>query len=171
MVNVMSRFSVVVISESWRSVVDRVPLIGSKIVDKLTKPTLDKIMKDPKLQDYIKKQTKKMYDEMISDYKKEFPDGERKLSLTKPSKYEPLASEQDVRSIDDGMVNYEYKIGNVTYHVTTDGKTIRRVYATMYEYDRKSDTWYEEMFSLYAPNKDELAKMWKPISDGEYLDD
>ena len=69
------------------------------------------------------------------------------------------------------MVNYEYKIGNVTYHVTTDGKTIRRVYATMYEYDRKSDTWYEEMFSLYAPNKDELAKMWKPISDGEYLDD
>ena len=71
----MSRFSDVTIAESWRSVVDRVPLIGSKIVDKLTKPTLDKIMKDPKLQDYIKKQTKKMYDEMISDYKKEFPDG------------------------------------------------------------------------------------------------
>lgn len=167
----MSKFVDTVMTESWRTVVDRIPLVGSKIVDKLTKPTIDKIMKDPKLREYIKKQTKKSFDDMASEYKTEFPNGERKISLTKPSKYEPLASERDVRGIDDGMINYEYRIDNNTYHVTTDGKTIRRVYAVIYEYDRKSDAWYEEMFSLYAPSKDELAKMWKPISDGEYLDD
>lgn len=167
----MSKFIELTISESWRAVVDRIPLVGSKIVDKLTKPTLDKIMKDPKLRDYIKRQTKRTFDEMASEYKTEFPNGERKLSLTRPSKFEPLASERDVRGIDEGMINYEYRIDNMTYHVTTDGKSIRRVYAVIYEYDRKSDKWYEEMFSLYAPSKDELAKMWKPISDGEYLDE
>lgn len=167
----MSKFIELTISESWRAVVDRIPLVGSKIVDKLTKPTLDKIMKDPKLRDYIKMQNKRTFDEMTSEYKTEFPNGERKLSLTRPSKFEPLASERDVRGIDEGMINYEYRIDNMTYHVTTDGKSIRRVYAVIYEYDRKSNKWYEEMISLYAPSKDELAKMWTPISDGEYLDE
>lgn len=158
-------------TESWRTVVDRIPLVGSKIVDKLTKPTLDKIMKDHKLRDYIKKQTKKTFDEMASEYNTEFSNGERRISLTKPSKFEPLASERDVRGIDEGMINYEYQIDNVTYHVTTDGKTIRRVHFAFYEYLRKEDKWYESFITLYAPAKDELAKMWKPISDGEYLDD
>ena len=166
----VSKFIDVVMTESWRSVVDKIPIFGSKIVDKLTKPMLDKIMRDTELRKYIKRMAKEMFDESVEDYKKEFPTGERKLSLTKPSKFEPLAAERDVRGIDDGMINYEYKIDNCTYRVTTDGSSIRRVYVVIYEYDRKSDTWYEEMFSLYAPSKAELAKMWKPISDGEYLD-
>ena len=166
---IISKFIDAVTVESWRSVVDKIPVLGSKIVDKLTKPMLDKIMRDAELRKYIKSMAKKMFDEAVEDYKKEFPTGERKLSMTKPAKFEPLASEQDVRGIDDGMINYEYMIDNCTYRVTTDGSSIRRVYIVIYEYDRKSDTWYEEMFSLYAPSKDTLAKMWKPISDGEYL--
>ena len=157
-------------TESWRSVVDRVPVVGSKIVDKLTKPTLDKIMKDPKLRAYIKKQTKTTFDNMVHDYKQEFPNGERKISLTKPAKYEPLASERDVRGIDDNSINYEYNIDGVKYRVTTDGTTIRRVYFAFFECITKNDYWFESLVSLYAPSKDELAKMWKPFSDGEYLD-
>ena len=165
----MSAFIDTITAESWRSVVDKIPVVGSKIVDKLTKPMLDKIMRDQELRKYIKDMAKKMFDQMEEEYKEEFPTGERKISLMKPAKYEPLASERDVRGIDDGMINYEYTIDNCTYRVTTDGSTIRRVYVALYEYDRKSDTWYEEMVSLYAPSKDTLAKMWKPISDGEYL--
>ena len=40
----MSRFVDLTITESWRTVVDKIPLVGTKIVDKLTKPILDKIM-------------------------------------------------------------------------------------------------------------------------------
>jgi len=167
----MSRFVDLTVTESWRTVVDKIPLVGTKIVDKLTKPILDKIMQDKKLREYIKKETKHLIDGWIEDYKKEFPTGERKISLDKPSKYEPLATEKDVRGMDNDMINYEYTIDNKRYRVSTDGKTIRRVYVALYEYDRKSDKWYEEFSSLYAPAKDELAKMWKPIDDGEYLDE
>lgn len=163
----MSNFVNMIIMESWRSVVDKVPLVGTKIVDRLTKPILDKIMKDPDLRKYIKRKTMEMFKFDLEGYKQEYPNGERTISLKKPSKFVPLANEREVRAIDDDMINYEYTIDNIRYRVSTDGKTIRRVYVVRYQYIEQYKQWYEELASLYAPSKDELAKMWKPIDDGE----
>ncbi len=170
----MSRFIDTTVSESWRMMLDRVPVIGKKINDRLNKPMIDKFLNDPKVRKFIKEQTKKDFDEEVETYASEPYVKDHKLSLKKPSsKLEPIVDDRSkIRTMDDreGLLSYEYNIDGVHYIVATDGKTIRRVSLSYYEYDPHNDIWSETIRTLTPPDKDTIYNMWNPI-EYEYWKD
>ena len=168
----MSRFIDTTITESWRTMLDKIPVIGEAINDKLNKPLLDKFMGDPVVKKYLVDAAKSQYaddDKMNRKaYGKKYGDTVN-FSLTKPSgKIWPLATDsREERTLDndDDIINYPYTINEIRFVVGVKGDTIGRVSYYSYRYvgdeSPEKNGWYEELHSMYPPTKDELKKYWK----------
>ena len=168
----MSRFLDVSLTESWRTMLDKIPIVGEAINDKLNKSVLDKFMGDTVVKKYLVDAAKKQYDEddkmNRKAYGKAYGDTV-KFSLKKPSGkvFELATDKHDERSLDSdqGIINYPYTIEGIKFVVGVKGDSIGRVsyYAYRYVSDETPDRngWYEELHSIYPPTKDELKKYWK----------
>jgi len=168
----MSRFSCNITTESWRTMLDKVPVIGEAINDKLNKPLLDKFMSDPVVKKYLVDTAKSQHDEDVKMNKKEYGKAYGDtvdFSLTKPSgKIWPLAQDKrDERTLDhdDNIINYPYTINGIRFVVGVKGNSIGRVSYYDYRYvgdeSPENNGWYEELQGMYPPTKDDLKKYWK----------
>lgn len=167
----MSTFLNTALQESWRTMLDKVPVVGEAINDKLNKPLLDKFMGDPVVKKYLVDAAKNQYDDDDKMNKKAYGKayGDTvKFSLKKPSgKVHNLFDKNEERTIDhgEGIINYPFTIDGIKFVVSVKDNTINRVsyYAYRYVSDETSDKngWYEELHSMIPPTKEELKKYWK----------
>ena len=168
----MTMFMDIIATESWRTLLDKVPVVGEAINDRLNKPLLDKFISDPVVKKYLVAEAKKAFSEDEDAHKEGYGDkyGDTvKLSLLKPSgKIFPLAHDKrDERTFDNDcdLINYPYTIEGIRFIVGVKGAHIGQVSYYCYRYEGaespENNGWYEMLVGLQPPTKDTIKKYWK----------